>query len=212
MLDLKGKDAERNVKSLLINSSALSDLQSSRKSSRHPLGQTSRLQMSKSDLEEVAENDSDILRQKINFEPSEKLRHSDTSTVVKMKRASKSKTHVPKYMWRHNNKLRMNWDLFIILLALYNCILIPFNVAFPSAIEQSVGQVLLDRTIDILFGLDLILNFRTTYINPKTNLEVFDQVRIAKNYFYSSRFWVDLLASIPFEVFMSVDEDSSDSE
>lgn len=43
MLELREREAQRTVKSLLINSSALIDLQSSMKSGRHPLGQTSRL-------------------------------------------------------------------------------------------------------------------------------------------------------------------------
>lgn len=33
-------------------------------------------------------------------------------------------------IFRHNAKLRMYWDLFIIILALYNCITIPTEVAF----------------------------------------------------------------------------------
>jgi len=35
-----------------------------------------------------------------------------------------------KYMVRHNSKFRMRWDLLIIIVALWNCIFIPLNVAF----------------------------------------------------------------------------------
>ena len=117
---------------------------------------------------------------------------------------------IPKYMWRHNNKVRMNWDLLIILLALYNCIMIPFNVAFPDE-QESTAMSVVNTLIDILFGLDIALNFRTTYINPLDNAEIVDPRRIALNYVKSNRFAVDLLASIPFEVFFKLFQEA-DSE
>lgn len=58
--------------------------------------------------------------------------------------------------------------------------------------------------VDVLFFADIIMNFRTTFVNPKTNLEVFDERKIALTYVKSKRFWVDLLASIPFEIFVSL--------
>jgi hypothetical protein len=33
-------------------------------------------------------------------------------------------------MVNHNNKWRMRWDLYVMLLAIWNCISIPFEVAF----------------------------------------------------------------------------------
>jgi len=32
----------------------------------------------------------------------------------------------------HDGKFRMRWDLYVILLTLWNCLYIPFNVAFES--------------------------------------------------------------------------------
>ena len=121
------------------------------------------------------------------------------------------KVIVPKYMWRHNNKIRMNWDLLVIMLALYNCVMIPFNVAFPDD-NESLLMTIFNKIIDVLFGLDIALNFRTTYINPLTNVEIMDAKKIALNYTKSNRFAVDLLASIPFEVFFELFKDeNSDS-
>ena len=70
----------------------------------------------------------------------------------------------------------------------------------------------MDRIIDVLFITDIIFNFRTTFVNPMTNLEVVDARRVAKNYFYSQKFWVDLLASIPFEVFFALYQDEVSSK
>jgi len=109
-------------------------------------------------------------------------------------------------MWSYKNQLRMKWDLFIIVLALYNCISIPLNVAFPSEQEQNLGIQIFERIVDCLFAFDIAMSFRTTYVNPLTNTEVMNGKRIASNYFFSSRFWIDLMASIPFEMFYSVDD------
>ena len=100
----------------------------------------------------------------------------------------------------------MKWDLFIIVLALYNCITIPLNVAFPSVEKMSKPHELFERVIDILFFVDILITFRTTFVNPLTNNEVMDFKRIASTYFFSSRFWIDLMASIPFELFYQVDD------
>ena len=71
----------------------------------------------------------------------------------------------------------------------------------------------MDRVIDVLFAIDILVTFRTTFINPKTNLEVVDPTRVAKNYFFSARFCVDLMASIPFELFYAIGEtEETDSE
>ena len=67
---------------------------------------------------------------------------------------------------------------------------------------------ILDKVIDVFFAFDILLNFRTTFINPKTNLEVLDPKKISLNYVKSVRFWVDLLASIPFEMFIQIGKSS----
>lgn len=52
--------------------------------------------------------------------------------------------------------------------------------------------------IDAIFFIDLVLNFRTTYFNPRTGDEVSDPKLIAASYL-KSRFWFDLLAAVPFD-------------
>lgn len=92
----------------------------------------------------------------------------------------------------------MNWDLIVMLLAIYNCVSIPFAVAFEP--ETSAGFEAWERILDVLFGLDVIFNFRTTFVNSKTGLEITDPKKIALNYTKSGRLFVDLSASIPFEL------------
>ena len=118
---------------------------------------------------------------------------------------------VPAFMWRQNNKYRMNWDLLIIILALYNCIMIPLALAFSKNINESNKIQVVERIIDFLFILDIALNFRTTYVNPKTNIEITEPMKVAKNYMTSIRFPFDVLASIPFDLFISVDPADEDT-
>jgi hypothetical protein len=54
--------------------------------------------------------------------------------------------------------------------------------------------------IDIIFLVDLLVNFRTSYVTLDTGDEVIQSKRIAKNYLCGT-FWVDMMASIPFERF-----------
>ncbi len=100
-------------------------------------------------------------------------------------------------MLRHNQLIRLRWDLFVMLLAIYNCISIPFNASFaPDAV---IYYEIWEGLVDICFAVDIVINFRTTYVNSQTGLEVTSGWRAAWNYIKSGRFIVDLLASIPFE-------------
>ena len=104
----------------------------------------------------------------------------------------------------------MNWDLFVMLLAFWNCISIPFTVAFEPG--SSLGYSIVERFIDVCFGLDILFNLRTTYVNEKTGLEVADQKRILVNYLSTGRFFIDLAASLPFEKIIEAFKGSSQSK
>ena len=103
---------------------------------------------------------------------------------------------------KHNSQFRLNWDLFIMLLAIYNCISIPFSSAFDP--DTIIYYEIFETIIDVLFAVDVIINFRTSFVHPKTGLEVVEGKSIAKNYILSGRFWIDLLATIPFEKLYSL--------
>jgi len=94
----------------------------------------------------------------------------------------------------------MYWDLYVMLLAIYNCFTIPFDVAFQPYVGP--GWFAWERLVDACFGLDLALNFRTTYVNEKTGFEITNQKMVAMNYIKSGRFFVDLGATLPLENIM----------
>ena len=57
----------------------------------------------------------------------------------------------------------MRWDLYVMLLAVWNCVSIPFEVAFDP--DEPPVYVLINQICDISFAIDIILNFRTTFLN-----------------------------------------------
>ena len=104
---------------------------------------------------------------------------------------------------RHNNACKVRWDIFIILLVLFNCYTIPMEVAFTQiSWMRSKPYEVAEYLIDVSFALDILISFRTTFITPGGN-EEYDARIIAKSYLCSNRFVVDLLATIPFEVVIS---------
>lgn len=93
----------------------------------------------------------------------------------------------------------MNWDLFVILLAIWNSYTLPVEIAFQPLFFKEPGVSFANHVIDAIFFFDIVLNFRTTYQNILTGDEVTEPKRIAINY-VKGRFWIDLLSSIPFEL------------
>lgn len=55
--------------------------------------------------------------------------------------------------------------------------------------------------IDIFFLLDILINFRTTINDEKTGEEISSPAKIAMHYL-KGKFFIDLLASIPFDFFV----------
>ena len=90
----------------------------------------------------------------------------------------------------------MNWDLYVMLLAVYNCMSIPFEVAFDP--DEPLAYKIINYTCDISFAIDIILAFRTTYLN-EFETEITDSKKIARHYACSMNFVVDLGATIPID-------------
>ena len=89
------------------------------------------------------------------------------------------------------------------VLAIFNCFAIPVDVAFEPSFMDSWYFLLINSVIDLFFFLDLVVNFRTTFIHSKTGNEIIEPKLIAF-YYLKGRFWIDLLATIPFDTFASL--------
>ena len=129
----------------------------------------------------------------------------DIKNEIKMKDnykgcLGKAKALWAQFLFRPSSAFKIKWDIIVIILSIWNSIEIPFEFAFPESFEGATTINGIDKVIDALFVFDILVNFRTMYVDPKTDLMIDDPKKISKNYI-QGRFWVDLVASIPFEVF-----------
>ena len=103
------------------------------------------------------------------------------------------------FIFKPKDPFKVKWDIFVILLSIWNSFQIPLGFAFPDAFEDKIGYVVSDQIIDLLFMFDILINFRSCYIDSRTDELVEDTKMIAKNYI-KGRFWVDLVASLNFDL------------
>ena len=101
-------------------------------------------------------------------------------------------------MIRLNNSKKTNWDIFIIVLAIYNSFQIPFEIAFEPPEMETSKFFIANTIIDLCFVVDILVAFRTTFYDPSTGDEIFDAKRIAKEYILG-RFIIDFLSTVPFD-------------
>ena len=103
-----------------------------------------------------------------------------------------------RYITRYNDSRRIKWDFAVIIFAIYNCGVIPFDIAFNPEITSTTAVVVFDYLVDVFFVMDILINFRTTFIN-KNGEEVYDTKIIGKRYLGGGRFWIDFLSVVPLE-------------
>lgn len=58
---------------------------------------------------------------------------------------------------------------------------------------------MIDSILDLFFAFDFFLNFFTTFVSPKTGLQVSEWKKIAHHYISGYNCYIDLLATIPFD-------------
>ena len=100
-------------------------------------------------------------------------------------------------MFSPSDSIKLRWDVAVMLCAIFNCFAIPFKVAYEPQSMGAAQFIVLNSCVDMVFLLDMVINFRTTYLDYYGE-EVTDPISIAKNYLKLS-FWVDLLATIPID-------------
>ena len=84
-------------------------------------------------------------------------RHS--KNLYEMKRAQKC-------LIMPDSKFKLVWNILVILLLLYTAIFVPFRIAFIK--DDSLGMQIFEAMIDVLFGIDIIVNFMSVVENQKT--------------------------------------------
>lgn len=105
---------------------------------------------------------------------------------------------------RHDSLSKAIWDWIVLLLVIYTAIEVPYNVAFIVPLHKKVSLKdniweILNLCVDILFIVDVIINFRTTYVEGRTVKVVSNPRKIACNYL-RTWFFVDFVSAMPFEL------------
>ena len=90
------------------------------------------------------------------------------------------------------SKERILWDMLMMVLIMYYAVATPMRIGFDIEPNEVMENVL-----TVLFFLDIVLNFFTGFYDK--GLEVKNKSLIAKDYI-KFWFWIDLMASFPFDV------------
>lgn len=110
---------------------------------------------------------------------------------------------MPKYIIKANSLFRTNWDLFVIVLAIYNALSIPLSIAYSPLSLASPEFQATDAIVDFIFLLDIVITFRSTFLDPEKGEEITDPVEIAYQYVRKGNFYIDLISSLPFSDILS---------
>ena len=102
----------------------------------------------------------------------------------------------PSLVITQENKLKFQWDLFITVLLLTVCTVMPVHIVFQY---ESVPWCIVFFTIDFMFLIDIVLSFFTSIPETENEDEVLDRKKIAVNYL-QGWFSIDFLSIIPFQV------------
>ncbi len=120
----------------------------------------------------------------------------------------------------HYSGFKACWDWIILLLVIYTAIVTPYVTAFllhenlknqhhhyVTLFTRPYSNLLaiLDFIVDIMFIIDIIINFRTTYVDPKNDHVISHPGKIALHYF-KGWFLIDVVAAIPFELLLMGNE------
>jgi hypothetical protein len=92
------------------------------------------------------------------------------------------------------------WDIMIALIIMYSAIVLPYKIAFVDTNEI----VWIDVTMDIIFAVDIFINFFSAYIDSEDNV-VKNRKKIVKTYL-KSWFIIDLVSVLPIQYFTSASQ------
>ena len=106
----------------------------------------------------------------------------------------------------YKNVFKEAWDVFIIILAIYNSLVIPLEMAFEIAIFETLAYRILDNLLDLIFLIDIVLTFFTSFLSNKGK-EIKIQRLIALKYIPTTRFLYDCLSLLGANVFQVINDD-----
>ncbi|XP_050093966.1 potassium voltage-gated channel subfamily H member 8 [Anopheles aquasalis] len=119
------------------------------------------------------------------------LLHSSEAPLPEYKTQALKKS---RFILSHYGMFKGCWDWMILVATFYVAIAVPYNAAFVKTDRLTMVS---DVVVEALFIVDILVNFRTTYVSRKGEV-VSASKSIALNYL-RGWFIVDLLAALPFD-------------
>ncbi|CAB3369540.1 Hypothetical predicted protein [Cloeon dipterum] len=117
---------------------------------------------------------------------------------------------IHKWTILHYSPFKAAWDWIILILVMYTAIFTPYVAAFllnepdhSSRKNKKYGDdpiVVIDLIVDVTFIIDILINFRTTYVN--SNDEVVSHPGKIAVHYLRGWFLIDLVAAIPFDLLL----------
>uniref|UniRef100_A0A8C6UHN0 Potassium voltage-gated channel, subfamily H (eag-related), member 1a n=1 Tax=Neogobius melanostomus TaxID=47308 RepID=A0A8C6UHN0_9GOBI len=115
----------------------------------------------------------------------------------------------PPHIILHYCLFKTTWDWVILILTFYTAIMVPYNVSFKTK-QNNVTWLVVDSIVDVIFLVDIVLNFHTTFVGPAG--EVISDPKLIRMNYLKTWFVIDLLSCLPYDVinaFENVDEVSN---
>lgn len=120
---------------------------------------------------------------------------------------------------RHDSLFKAVWDWLILALVIFTAIEIPYSVAFLIPLQDEGNTPKLFKVtpllvfnlwVDLMFIMDILINFRTTFVDSSSDEVVSNPKQIALHYL-KTWFVVDFVAAIPFEFMVLKEVERLDS-
>ena len=108
-------------------------------------------------------------------------------------------TRIRWFIIQVGNIYKFYWSIFIILLAVYNAIALPLQIAFievQNTYDTTIGLEVLEILVDVFFILDMVVVFLSAYIDTADGETIQSPKKIARNYLKNG-FWTDFISSTP---------------
>jgi len=103
------------------------------------------------------------------------------------------KVKPPFMIIHHEGAFRMTWDILIMILLFYISLALPYALGFGQPDELST----MDRVFDLVFCVDVVLNFRTSFVDSD-EYTILDGREIGCRYL-KTWFLLDFMSSVPFD-------------
>ena len=137
--------------------------------------------------------------------------HIDLETVWNNADPRLGSSHKLRYSEKYRNvqlilypddSFKSLWDIFLVLILAYTCIIMPFRISFLSNEDNTADWSIVDWTTDSIFYGDILVNFVSAYYDDEDELVV-SKKSIAWHY-ATGWFFFDLVGAFPIDQIVDV--------